>query len=92
MLVKSGHGHHPVCIICTLEKMTLGSLSCAVFISNFNFCAVIANSKMVVIIYLKIMYIAESFFNYHCKTICSIIGFVGSFGAKLHTFPTHNVV
>ena len=95
MLVKSGHGHHPVCIICTLEKMTLGCfyfLSCAVFISSFNFCAVIADSKMVVITYLKIMYIAESFFNCHCKTIRSIIGFSGFYGAKLHTFPTHNVV
>lgn len=47
---------------------------------------------MVVITYLKIMYIAESFFNNHCKTILSNIGFLGFFGAKLHTFPTHNIV
>ena len=83
---KTRHGHHPVCIICLLEKMTLGSLLCAVFVSIFFF-AVIADLKMVVITYLRIMYIAESFFNYYCKTILSIIGFLGLFGAKLHTFP-----
>jgi hypothetical protein len=38
------------------------------------------------------MYIAESFFNYYCKTMLSINGFLGFVGAKLHTFPTHNVV
>lgn len=54
--------------------------------------AVIADLKMVVITYLKIMYLAESFFNNYCKTILSIFGFLGFFGAKLHTFPTHNVV
>lgn len=57
------------------------------FLSQFFFFAVIADLKMVVITYLRIMYIAESFFNYYCKTILSIIGFLGLFGAKLHTFP-----